>query len=588
MSTELVPLPPKRESFGDRIKTTATNFVVLASCMSIRYKIAGALVLVLCLAIASLGMITFGQQKKVLTEEMKKRAEVILHQIAGAGKTGLLTKDELLAYSTLKELQQSGGIDYAMILDSRGTIFVHNILAEKGKELSGPSDKAALETQDLLIQETVHAGKPSLDASLPIVSKLGDKSLRVGTARVGLSLESLHQTIRREKLVFAGITCVFVLLGLGISFALGKVLTRQIMILAAGMEVVAKGDLSRQVRIEAHDEIGRLAETFNEMIGKLQENLHMEKYLSSSTLKVIRQRPGLDGQKLGGERRHVSVLFSDVRGFTSMSEKLEPEEVVGLLNIYLNLQAEVVYQYGGSVDKFVGDEVMAIFTDKDSELQASRAALEIQRYVRALNSARESLGKQPIAIGVGINCGEVVMGNMGSERQMDYTVIGDPINVAARLCGAAKAGQIILSRAVAETLDGAAKTNALGPLQLKGKKAALEVWELLDVSGACRMHMRKRTALPVAYCLAGLADEKHPATVMDIGREGCVFQASSPSGVGTNLELDIQLDAVQGLDRVGAIVRHVRKADGGYLLGVQFQKMDGEVQDKLTEWVHKV
>jgi adenylate cyclase len=587
-SREPAPLPSKREIFGERIKTTATRFCVLASCMSIRYKIAGALVAVLCLAIASLGMITFGQQKKVLTEEMQKRAEVILHQIAGAGKTGLLTKDELHTYSTIKELQQSGGILYAMVLDNRGAVFVHNILAEKGKELSSPADKAALEAKDMLIQETSFAGDPVLDASLPIVSKLGEKTLRIGTARVGLPLKSLHQTIRHEKLVFAGITCAFVLLGLAISFALGKVLTRQIMILAAGMEVVAKGDLSRQVRIEARDEIGRLAETFNEMIGKLQEKLHMEKYLSSSTLKVIRQRPGLDGQKLGGERRHVGVLFSDVRGFTSMSEKLEPEEVVGLLNIYLNLQAEVVYQYGGSVDKFVGDEVMAIFTDKDSELQAARAALEIQRYVRALNEARERLGKRAIAVGVGINCGEVVMGNMGSERQMDYTVIGDPINVAARLCGAAAAGQIILSQAVAEALGPEAKTNALGPIQLKGKKAALDVWELLDLPGACRMHMRKRATLQVDYRLAGLSEEKHPATVMDIGREGCVFRTSAPSGVGTNLELDIALDAVPGLDKVDAVVRHVRKADGSYLLGVQFQKMDMEVQDKLTEWVHQV
>jgi adenylate cyclase len=584
----MLPFLPNAAGIEEGVKARATRFCVLASRMSIRYKIAGALVAVLCLAIASLGMITFRHQKQLLNAELRRRAEVLLLHLAAAGKTSLLTQDELQAFSTLRDLKQSAGVAEAMILDSRGRIFAHTLLSEKGKTPSGAEDLAAASSNDLLFQETSPGGEPALDASMPIASKLGGKTLRVGTARLSLSLKSLNQAVRREKWIFAGTTLAFILLGLLISFALGKLLTRQILILAAGMEVVAKGDLSRQVRIEAHDEIGRLAETFNEMIGKLQEKLHMEKYLSQSALKVIRQRHGLDEIRLGGERRRVAVLFSDVRGFTSMSEKLAPEDVVGLLNIYLNLQAEVVYRFGGSVDKFVGDEVMAIFTDPGAELQAARSALEILRYVGSLNEARSGLGERPIFVGIGLNAGEVVMGNMGSERQMDYTVIGDPINVAARLCGAAKAEQAIVSRPVAEALGADARLKPLGPIPLKGKREPVEVWELLEVAGAARRHLRKRVSLDSSYCLAGLAGEKHPALVMDIGREGCVFRSTAPSGVGSCLELHIPLDAGSDPRPIPGVVRHVRKIETEYLAGVQFQGLSRKAQDELTAWVHKV
>lgn len=578
----------KAGELGHGVRILATKFYLLASSMSIRYKIAAALVVVLCLSIASLGIITFNMQKKILRGEMAKRAEVIVQNIANSGKPALLTHNELQGYSAIKDLEKSGGVVYAMILDSKGTVFAHSRLGESGKTLSGPADKAALSAAALLLQEAEVNGVPVLEASIPITARLDDKTLRIGTARAGLSLKDLHGSIRRGKFVFAGITVVFVLLGLVISFALGKLLTRQILVLAAGMDVVSKGDLSRHVKVEAYDEIGRLSESFNHMVEKLQEKLKMEKYLSQSTLQLISRRGGVDEFKLGGERRHVSVLFSDVRGFTSMSEKLDPEEVVGLLNIYLNLQAEVVYQFGGSVNKFVGDEVMAIFTDKDSELQAARSAIEMQRFIKALNKARCASGKRQINVGIGVNSGEVILGNMGSERQMDYTVIGDPINVAARLCGAAAPGQIIVSRSVAGALGKDARFTQLGPIQLKGKKDVVEILELLSIPGATRASMRRRADIPVSYSLSGLSEEKTPAAILDMSHGGCVLRSSSPTGVGGLLEIDVEMPAFPGPHRIQGVVRHVKKAEGNYLLGISFQGLSEELCNSLTEWVHHI
>lgn len=581
-------LPPRAARLEARIGVTASRIQVLVSSMSIRYKIAAALVMVLCLAIASLGMITFAQQKKLLIGEMKNRADVLIRQVAAAGKTGLLTKDDLEVYSTVKDVQQSAGVVYAMILDSQGRIFAHNVLAEKGKMPQGELGQAALQAKGLVFQETTYAGEPVLDAALPIISKFGDKELRVGTARIGLSEKSLVQAIGKQKTGFIVITAAFILLGLLISLALGKLLTRQILVLATGMQAVAGGDLAYQVKIQALDEIGALAQNFNNMITKLQEKLKMEKYLSLSTLKLIRAVPGNECMKLGGERCHVTVLFSDVRGFTSMSEVMPPEEVVGLLNIYLNLQAEVVYRVGGTVDKFVGDEVMAIFSDEDSEYHAARAAVQIQRYIKELNLSRGKAGKKQISVGIGLNCGEVVMGNMGSERQMDYTVIGSAINLAARLCSAALPEQIIISRAVAKALGKRAELKKLDPITVKGKKEPMEIAELQGIEGEARMFMRKDVDLAAAYTLSGLGDESHAARVKNIGQYGCTLESAAPCGVGSSIELDIDLAHIEELKNVRAVIRHIQKKGSAYHMGLNFEGLSEKAKNNLTEWVNRV
>jgi methyl-accepting chemotaxis protein len=293
-----------------------TKISFLVSSMSIRYKIAGALILVLVLAIASLGMVTFSHQKRILQEEIKKRAGVLVHQLAGVGKEGLMTKDDLSVFSTIKDIQKHAGVVYAMVVDTKGAVFVHNTLTEKGKILSGPLDKNTLNTQQLLFQQTTYNNEPIMDAALPIVVLYQSQNMRIGTARIGISEKELQDAIARQKLNFFWISLLFVTIGLLIAFALAKVLTGPIYTLAVGMQIVAGGDLNQQVKVAYKDEIGKLTESFNQMVLSLREKLHMEKYLSHSTLRSIRKVRDASELKLGGERKYVTALFSDVRGFT--------------------------------------------------------------------------------------------------------------------------------------------------------------------------------------------------------------------------------------------------------------------------------
>lgn len=581
-------LPPPVREFEERLESTATRVFVFLTSMSFRYKIAAALVAVLCLAIVSLGAVSFSQQKGVLLQEMEKRAEALVRQLGGAAKTALLSDDELGLLATVREIRKLDGVVYVAIHDDKGKV---SALSAASGEAGRPDEDAvrgALEAKGLSFQQTSCGGEPVLEAALPLMSKYGDKNLRVGTARVGISQANLHGAIRRQKRSFILITAGFVLLGLGISLALGNVLTRQIVILVAAMKTVAQGDLDHMVQVRSRDDIGSLAEAFNDMILKLREKLHMEKYLSSSTLQLIHRLRDKDQLKLGGEHRFVTVLFSDIRGFTSLTERLDADEIVGILNVYLNLQSEIIYQHQGIVDKFVGDEIMAIFTGDGAQRSAGRAALEIQSLVESLNEARSRVGKQQIKVGIGLNAGEVVMGNMGSERRMDFTAIGDPVNAAARLCGAAPPGQVVISKSVRESLGADAAVEELEPLALKGKKDPFPAFLLRSIKGAQRRHFRRPASIPASFVFAGLSDERHATVLRDIGERGCIIETDQPVGVGSMLSLTVGLPELGKLRETGAVARHLRKAEGRYLVGLSFEALPREAADQVSEYVHRV
>ena len=372
---------------------------------------------------------------------------------------------------------------------------------------------------------------------------------------------------------------------------LAKVLTGPIYTLAIGMQIVAQGDLNQQVKVIYKDEIGKLTESFNQMVLSLREKLHMEKYLSHSALKSIRKVRDKSELKLGGERKYVTALFSDVRGFTSMSEKMSPEEVVDVLNIYLNLQAGIVSKWGGIVDKYVGDEIMAIFEGKGQEINAVRAAIEIQRFCRSLNWAREKLGKKQMNVGIGLNSGDVVMGNMGSEEQMNYTVIGDNINITARLCSAAEAGQVVISKSTADAVGKKATLNKLESVKVKGKDKLIDIFEATAATGVSRETMRRDVFIQVTYNLAGLADELNAATVKNLGSGGCLLETSVPLGAGSQLVLhinDINDKSLKDLNEVKATVRHARKVNDRYYVGMRFDALPEMTKAYTIDWVHKV
>jgi adenylate cyclase len=183
---------------------------------------------------------------------------------------------------------------------------------------------------------------------------------------------------------------------------------------------------------------------------------------------------------LGGEEREVTILFSDIRGFTSMSENMSPESVVSTLNEYFSDMIDIVFKYNGTLDKIIGDELMIVYgapiSAKDDTQRAVITAVEMQKQITRLNKQRKKRKDMPVSAGIGINRGVVVSGNIGSRDMMDYTVIGDTVNLGARLCSAAGPGEILVSSTVWKETQKDHSYKKLEPIKVKGKKNKVSVY----------------------------------------------------------------------------------------------------------------
>jgi adenylate cyclase len=211
---------------------------------------------------------------------------------------------------------------------------------------------------------------------------------------------------------------------------------------------------------------------------RLQIKKQFEHYLDPRQVKRLQQNPEL--LKLGGEKRYATFLFTDVRGFTSLSESVEPEQVTYIMNKALTAQQSAVQKYEGMVDKYIGDAMMAIFNAPinldNHEDKAIECALEIQKNMIKLNRELVSEGLPSIAIGIGINSGEAIIGNMGSDSRFDYTAIGDAVNTAARLESSTKevGEDLIIGQSTKQKSK--FKLKLLEPIKVKGKAKALEIY----------------------------------------------------------------------------------------------------------------
>jgi len=194
---------------------------------------------------------------------------------------------------------------------------------------------------------------------------------------------------------------------------------------------------------------------------------------------IIRQKTAIQP---GGERRAITVLFADIRGFTAIAEGMSPDAIAEMLTEYFSEMVDVIFEHGGALDKFIGDALMALWgaplARESNPRRALDAARAMQRAVDALNGRWHAAGRPEIGVGIGINHGEVFVGNIGSLRRLEYTVIGDAVNVAQRLSSEAGAGEILVSEAYRRVSGDVADAEQQAGLGLRGKSRAVEVFRV--------------------------------------------------------------------------------------------------------------
>jgi adenylate cyclase len=255
---------------------------------------------------------------------------------------------------------------------------------------------------------------------------------------------------------------------------------------------IAKGnfDVRAQATVHTHDEVGELAQAFDEMTGGLRERDKIKKTFSKfhgST--VADDILAGDNESLRGTSKEVTVFFSDIRDFTAFSEGHTPEEVVEMLNEYFEIMVGIVTRSGGVVDKFIGDAIMAVWgaprsSETDAE-SAMGACLEMRKALADLNLRRLGRGKTPIRIGMGLHTGNAISGTIGSTERMEYTVIGDTVNMAARIEAATKSfgTDLLISAITAERMTGKFLMEKAGDVEVKGKSEPLSLFKVRGFIG---------------------------------------------------------------------------------------------------------
>lgn len=254
----------------------------------------------------------------------------------------------------------------------------------------------------------------------------------------------------RTYYFIAGVLSIFLIVFL-IRFVAGKMVA-SITGISRAAEKVAKGNYGTPLPVGRHDEIGQLMESFNKMVRGLKERDFIRdtfgRYVDEEIAKELMRRP--EAARLGGEKRDVAVLISDLRNFTPLSETLSPEDTIRILNLFFSQMIVVVQRYQGIVVDFFGDGMLVFFDPLDGPVapavkRAVDCALEMQRSMMALNRRIRENGLPSLQMGIGVNSGEVVVGNIGSESRAKYGIVGAPVNLTQRIQATAKGGEVLLS-----------------------------------------------------------------------------------------------------------------------------------------------
>ena len=256
--------------------------------------------------------------------------------------------------------------------------------------------------------------------------------------------------------------------------------------LASKMSAVRRGDLSVTAQVRDLDTFGQICGDFNEMVEGLRQRELIRETFGRYVTQQVADEILAGSVQLGGDLKTATVLFSDIRGFTTLSEKMSPEEVVAFLNRYFDSMVDCVFEHGGILDKFIGDAVMAVFgvpmglgSAKDDARAAVDCALAMSKRLDALN-AQAPAGTPKIEIGIGLHTGELVAGNIGSQKRMEYTVIGDTVNLTSRLESMTKSlgKRILLTETTAAYCEGTHLCEPLDTLPVRGRDEPVRVYSV--------------------------------------------------------------------------------------------------------------
>jgi len=433
-------------------------------------KLAVVMTLAICLTTAVIGYLVLSRQARLFREELTARGEALVQHLAENADTPLLEQDELTLNVLVEKAKNNKDVAYVAVVDPRRSVVAHNDLTQIGKPLRS-------------------SGADATGRLLEFVAPIRFQKKLLGEAHLAMSEEGMRRSLREARLFIFAMMVGIIGLGIGASLYISNSFSRPVRLLVESTKILGQGNFEHRLPPlsvgRGQDELTDLGKAFNEMAEDLRKKELLEdsfgRYVSPEIAEMIFQSSA--GPWLEPRRHEVTVLFVDIRGYTPYAERTPPAVVIEMLNQFFGLATEAIIRNGGFISKFLGDAIMAIFgapaPQPEQSYRAALAALEIQSGVEEFNRQRLAEAKDPIVVGIGINRGDVVAGSVGSVARMEYTVVGDAVNVASRLTAAAKGGEILIGRTALDPAADRLQVKPLPLLRVKGKAEPLEVFLLV-------------------------------------------------------------------------------------------------------------
>lgn len=463
----------KRESFSEGLPTPR---------IPIWLQFFTASMVIIITTVSVMSFFILRQQRERLYNQTLQIGKISLNYFSSNAAIPLLEDNVLRLNTLIKDAANVKGLLYAIIVDHNQVIKAHtnvNKIGKKFEKFSNITDKKK-EGDVSYFNYDLPSGKHVLNLTRPIVFK----NKELGEVHVGISIDFIEKLIHKARLTIIVITFFIIIFGSVVAVWLGFHFSRPISNLVQATREIGAGNYQHKIILARNDELGSLSTAFNRMGDELWKNSLMQKsfgkYIGPEVLEMILANP--ESIWLKGHRSEATVIFADIRGFSTYSEVKEPEEIVEKLNQYFEIATLAIKNHGGYVDKFIGDAVLGVFGvpvyHENHAARAVKAATDMQK---AFLKRQENENELLQSVGIGINSGVVVSGNIGSQDRMEYTVIGGCVNLAAHLYRLAGPGEIIISKSVYDQIKDMLEVNPLPVQYIKGKSEPVETFRLLRI-----------------------------------------------------------------------------------------------------------
>lgn len=444
--------------------------------LSIVVKLALIIIGVIIAGMGILSLLIMGNQKNVLNQQTDSYAAALTDQLSSAAIEPILAGDAQALEQLNINLAENKGIEGVAIYSDQSTLLASTGIIPNEDSVNFDSEQPML--------WTLENGTPvSLKTYIKTISF---KDLVVGYCLVTFDRSHMQTAHANTLKTISWITMIMVFLGIIVACLLSKRLSRPIEQLVAGSQEISRGNYNFRFHEDRKDELGELMSALNNMTEGLHQKEKVEKtfsrFVSHNVAGSLMEDP--DKVQLGGSRVEATVLFADISGFTKLSESLEPSVIHNLLNEYFTLIDNIAVKHNGHIDKYIGDCAMILFgvpqADENHSINAVKCGIEIQTVVNQYNKDCKEQGDITVEFSIGINSGTMLAGNMGSEQRMEYTVVGNSVNLASRLSSVAKAGQVIVTRELhdLQALDTTFDTSRAGVVELHGTADPIEIWQI--------------------------------------------------------------------------------------------------------------